>query len=98
MPGLTIRYEDMKIAPQETLRKIFDFCGLPTSSMETVYQVLEKDSQAGSGISQDALRHKKSGLTETQRADLYRELQSHPVIRESDFVLPATWMPAAQMG
>lgn len=97
MPALTMRYEDVKTAPQEALQTIFDFCRLPTSSMATVYQVLEKDSQAGSGVSQDALRHKQTGLNEAQRADMYRELQSHPVISEPDFILPDTWMPSVKV-
>ena len=92
MPGFAIRYEDMKAAPHETLRKIFEYCGLPTTSMDTVYAVLEKDSQAGSGVSQEALSHKKSGLTEAQRADLFRELQAHPTIQSPDFVVPTTWV------
>jgi hypothetical protein len=97
MLSLTIRYEDMKIAPQQVLAKIFEFCGLPTTSMDVVYQVLEKDSQAGSGVSRDALKHKKSGLSDTQRADLHRELRSHPIIWEPDFILPDTWMPSVQV-
>ena len=97
MPGLAIRYEDMKTAPHETLQKIFEYCGLPTSNMEAVYQVLEKDSQAGSGVSQETLSHKKSGLTESQRTDLFRELQAHPTIQSPDFVIPGTWMPTAQV-
>jgi len=97
MPGLAIRYEDMKTAPHETLQKIFEYCGLPTSNMEAVYQVLEKDSQAGSGVSQETLSHKKSGLTESQRTDLFRELQAHPTIQSPDFVIPGTWMPTPQV-
>jgi hypothetical protein len=98
MAGLAIRYEDLKAAPHETLQKILAHCGLPMMSMEAVYQVLEKDSQAGSGMSQEALRHKTSGLTDAHRADLFRELQSHPTIQSPDFVVPATWMPTAQVG
>lgn len=98
MPGLTIRYEDMKTIPHETLRKIFEYCGLPTSNTEVVYQVLEKDSQAGSGVSQSALNHKRSGLTEPQRADLFRELQAHPTIQSPDFLVPGTWVATAQVG
>jgi hypothetical protein len=96
MSGLVIRYEDMKVAPRQALTTIFEFCGLPTTSMDAVYQVLERDSQAGSGISQDALKHRQSGLSDAQRADLHRELQSHPIIREPDFIVPETWMPVAQ--
>jgi hypothetical protein len=97
MPGLAIRYEDMNAAPQETLRQIFEFCSLPMTSMEAVYQVLEKDSQAGSGMSREALSHKKSGLTDAQRSDLFRELQVHPEIQSPDFVVPGTWIPMAQV-
>jgi hypothetical protein len=98
MPGLAIRYEDIKAAPHETLKKIFEYCGLPITSMDAVYQVLEKDSQAGSGMSQESLRHKKSGLNDTQWADLLRELQAHPVIQSPDFVVPGTWMPTVRVG
>ena len=98
MPGLAIRYEDLKAAPHETLWKIFEYCGLPMTSMDEVYQVLERDSQAGSGMSREALRNKKSGLTDAQRTDLFRELQAHPVIQSPDFVVPGTWMPTEQMG
>jgi hypothetical protein len=96
MPGLAIRYEDMKAAPQETLVKIFTYCGLPMTSMDAVYQVLEKDSQAGSGMSQEALSHKQSDLTEAQRADLFQQLQAHPMIQSPDFLVPGTWIPAVQ--
>jgi hypothetical protein len=64
--------------------------------MDAVYQVLERDSQAGSGMSQEALRHKQSGLTDVQRADLFRELQAHPAIQSPDFILPGTWIPITQ--
>jgi hypothetical protein len=97
MPGLAIRYEDVQAAPQETLQKIFEYCGLPVTSMNAVYQVLEKDSQAGSGMSQDALRHKKSGLNDAQRADLFRELEAHPTIQSPDFLVPGTWMPTVRV-
>ena len=72
---------------------ILVYCGLPITSIDMVYQALDKDSQAGSEVSQEALSHKKSGLTETQRSDLIRELQAHPTIQTPDFVVPGTWIP-----
>jgi hypothetical protein len=93
MPGLAIRYEDMKAAPHETLQRIFEYCGLPMTSMDAVYQVLERDSQAGSAISQEALSQKKNGLTDVQRADLIRVLQPHPTIHTPDYIVPETWTP-----
>jgi hypothetical protein len=62
-------------------------------SMDTVYQVLERDSQAGSAISRERLSQKKNGLTEAQRADLVRTLQSHPTIHTPDYMVPETWTP-----
>lgn len=61
--------------------------------MDAVYQVLESDSQAGSAISQEALRQKKNGLTDIQRADLVRALQPHPTIHTPDYIVPETWIP-----
>jgi hypothetical protein len=97
LPGLALRYEDIQAAPQETLHKIFEYCGLPVTRMDAVYQVLEKDSQAGSGFARDALRHKQTSLTESQRADLFQELQAHPVIQSPDFLVPGTWIPAERV-
>ena len=96
MTILAIRYEDMKAAPHETLRNILEYCNLPITSIDAVYQVLDKDSQAGSGVSREALSHKKSGLTETQRSNLFRELQAHPTIQTPDFVVPGSWIPTNQ--
>jgi hypothetical protein len=93
MPGLAIRYEDIQAVPQAALEQIFEFCGLPTAGMESVHQVLEKDSQAGTGFSRESLSHKKNGLMEAQLADLYRELQAHPAIPSPDYVVPGTWLP-----
>jgi hypothetical protein len=93
MPGLAIRYEDMKAAPHQTLQRIFEHCGLPMTSMDAVYQVLERDSQAGSAISQEALSQKKNGLTDAQRADLVRVLQPHPTIHTPGYIVPETWTP-----
>jgi hypothetical protein len=97
MPGLAVRYEDVNAAPDETLENILAYCGLPVTSMEAASQVLEKDSQAGSGMSREALRYKPSFLTDAQRADLFRALQAHPAIQSSDFLVPGTWMPAVQV-
>jgi hypothetical protein len=88
----------MKAAPQETIRKIFEYFELSTMSMEAVNRVLEKDSQAGSAVSRQALNHKQARLTDTQRADLFRELQAHPTVRTPDVVVPGTWIPVEQMG
>lgn len=90
MPGLAVRYEDLKAAPQETMQKIVEYCGFSNADMEAVYRVLEQDSQAGSAFSQENLRQKKFEMTDAHRADLARILQTHPVINSADFMIPAT--------
>lgn len=65
-----------------------EYCALPVADMDAVYQVLEKDSQAGSVVSREALREKKSGITEAHLADLARELEAHPTIHSPDFRIP----------
>ena len=90
MPGLAIRYEDLKAAPQETMQKIVEYCGFSKFNMEAVYQVLERDSQAGSAFSQEKLLQKNFELTDAHRADLAKILQAHPIINSPDFVMPTT--------
>lgn len=90
MPGLAVRYEDLKANPKETMRKIVEYCGFSNANMEAVYDVLEKDSQAGSAFSQENLGQKKFEMTDVHRADLAKVLQAHPVINSPDFMVPAT--------
>lgn len=90
MPGLAVRYEDLKAAPRETMQKIVKYCGFSNSNMEAVYRVLEQDSQAGSVFSQENLGQKKFELTDAHRADLAKVLQAHSVINSPDFVVPVT--------
>ena len=90
MPGLAVRYEDLKAAPQETMAKIVEYSGFSNANMEAVYQVLEKDSQAGSAFSQESLGQKNFVMTEAHRADLARILGAHPVINSPDFMIPTT--------
>ena len=88
MPGLAVRYEDLKSAPQDTIHKIIEYCGLSTENMEPVYQAFERDSQAGSVLSQENVRLTKFELTDMHKSDLAQALQAHPFIKSADFVIP----------
>jgi hypothetical protein len=88
MPGLAIRYEDLKSTPQETIHKIIDYCGLSPEDIEAIYRVFEKDSQAGSVLSQENVGQTKFELTDAHKADLAQALQAHPFIKSADFVIP----------
>lgn len=88
MPGIAIRYEDLKANPQETIQTIMEYTGLSPDNMAAVYQVFEQDSQAGSAISQENMRQNKFELTDAHKSDLAQALQAHPFIKSPDFVIP----------
>jgi hypothetical protein len=88
MPGLAIRYEDLKSNPKETIHKIIEYCGLTRENMGPVYQAFERDSQAGSVLSQENVGQTKFELTDEHKSDLARALQAHPFIKSADFVIP----------
>jgi len=92
VPMLAIRFEDIKSAPRDATQKIFDYCGFSSVDMRSVYEVLEKDSQAGSAISQEMLVQRDFHLTDAHRADFAQVLQAHPVIHSGEYVVPATWV------
>ena len=93
MPAIAMRYRDLKANPHKAFQKIFEYCSLPTTNMEAVYQVLEKDSQAGTAIAQDTVNQRSNVLTDAHLADLAQVLKDHPVIKSPDFIVPATWIP-----
>ena len=90
MPGMAVRYEDLKSTPQETIHKIIEYCGLSPEGIESVYRVFDKDSQAGSILSQENVGQNKFELSEAHRSDLAQALQAHPFIKSADFVIPTT--------
>jgi len=87
VPMLVIRFEDIKSAPQDAARKIIEYCGFSNVDMKSVFDVLEKDSQAGSGVSQEMTAQNDFQLTDVHRADFAKVLQAHPVIQSGDFVI-----------
>lgn len=89
MPGMAIRYEDLTSNPRESIHRIMEYCGLSTENMEPVYQAFERDSQAGSTLSQENLRQAKFEISDAHRSDLAQALQAHPFIKSADFVIPA---------
>ncbi len=92
VPMLAVRFEDIKSAPRDATRKIIEYCGFSNVNMKTVYEVLEKDSQAGSGVSQDMVAQHDFELTDAHRADFTRVLQAHPIIHSGDYIVLSTWI------
>lgn len=92
VPALALRFEDIIAAPQDAVKRVIEYCGFPDVDIESVYKVLEKDSQAGSMISQEILEQRDFQLTDAHRADLAQVLKAHPTIRSGEYILPSTWV------
>ena len=90
MPGLAIRYEDLNGAPEETIHKVMEYCGLSPDNVQAVCKVFEKDSQAGSVLSQEKVGQNSFELSDAHRSDLAQVLQAHPFIQSPDFVIPTS--------
>jgi len=92
VPFMAFRFDDIKAAREEAVRAIIDYCGLSNVDMKSVYKALERDSQAGSPISQEILAGRDFKLSDENRADLAQVLAAHPVIQDGHFVVPSTWV------
>lgn len=92
MPILALRFEDIKVAPREAMKKIIEYCGFQNVHMDAVYKALDRDSQAGSPISQEALANHDFKLTDVHRAYIAQALAEHPTIHSGDYIVPSTWV------
>lgn len=89
--ALAVRYEDLNMRREETLRGVFAYCGLPVSSVKGALRAFERDAQAGTVLArEDAKRGNALRLSEQQVADIHDVLQRHPIIKLPDYMLPGT--------
>jgi hypothetical protein len=51
IPALSIRYDNLRDAQEDTLAQIFHYCGLPINNFEQILSVFKQDSQAGTNLS-----------------------------------------------
>ena len=87
---LAIRYERWRSAPHQTAEAMLDYCQCRPADMTAVYTALNRDSQADSYLSRDALGQRQRVLTDAELAELNLHLQNHPFIHDADFVVPNT--------
>lgn len=92
VPFVAFRFDDIKAAREEAVKKIIEYCNLSNVDMDAVYKSLERDSQAGSLISQEILAGRDFKLSDQHLADLAQALAAHPVIQDGHFVVPSTWV------
>jgi hypothetical protein len=82
---LAIPYSSWKLDPRRTALAMLDHCGCIPDDLTTIEETLTKDSQAGSSISQDAVKKKTTTSQIFDPAELNRHLQSHTYIQTTDF-------------
>jgi hypothetical protein len=87
---LAIRYASWQSAPRETAEAMLDYCQCRPTDMTAIYETLNRDSQAGTGLSRETLEQRKRVITERELMELHWHLRNHAFIHESDFEVPNT--------
>ncbi len=87
---LAIRYANWLSAPRKTAEAMLDYCRCRPTDMTAIYETLNRDSQAGTHLSREALEQHKRVITELELEELHWHLQNHAFIHEADFEVPNT--------
>jgi hypothetical protein len=91
IPALAVRYDDLNTHWEHIVTEVFKYCTLPTARVQETLGVFARDAQAGTELARDNPQEgNKLRLTDAQRNEVTRILQRHPVVRDSDFVVPGT--------
>jgi hypothetical protein len=90
MEMLAIRYASWLSAPRKTAEAMLDYCRCRPADMTAIYETLDRDSQAGTGLSREAIEQRERVITETELEELHRHLQRHAFIHEADYEVPNT--------
>ncbi len=98
VPMRAVRYEDMIVQPNQIVRSLFEYCGLPTSPEHLALGIkaFERDSQQGSSLARTNLKQDSDNqLTKAHLQQIHQLLAEHPTIHTSDFIVPGTIQPAS---
>lgn len=87
---LAIRYTDWRSAPRETAEAMLEYCRCRPADMTAIYETLDRDSQAGTRLSREALEQRGRATTERDLEELYWHLQHHAFIHEPAYEVPNT--------
>jgi len=90
MLDASVPYSSWKLDPRQTAFSTLDYCGVCPDDLTTIEETLAKDSQAGSPVSQDAVKKKTTTPNFFDLAELNRYLKSHPYIQTADFEVANT--------
>jgi hypothetical protein len=87
---LAIRYASWLSAPRETAEAMLEYCWCKPTDMTAIYETLNRDSQADSHLSREALQHHNRVMHEHELEELHLFLGGHAFINEADFEVPNT--------
>ena len=87
---LPIRFVSWQSHPEETARRLLAYCGCYPVSSERLLDVLSRDSQANTVLSQKNIRRREQRLLPGDVEKLYYHLSRHSTIRSADFNMPGT--------
>ena len=87
---LAIRYDSWRSAPRKTAEAMLDYSRCRPNEMSAIYATLNRDSQADTHLSREALGQHKRVITDLELDELLRHLQNHAFIHEADFEVPNT--------
>ena len=91
IPILAVRYDELNTYREQIVTEVFKYCGLPTGAVRETLGVFARDVQAGTELARDNPREgNKLRLSDEQRNGVTKILQRHPVVKDSDFVVPGT--------
>jgi len=87
---LAIPYPNWQLDPHRTALSMLDYCGCCPDDPTIIEETLMQDSQAGSPVSQDAVKKKSAPFWVFDPAELKRHLQNHAYIQSPDFEVANT--------
>lgn len=87
---LAIRYASWLSLPRRTVEAMLEYCQCRPADMTAIYEALSRDSQAGTGLSREALERRARAITDLEIEELHWHLQHHAFIHEADYEVPNT--------
>jgi len=87
---LAIRFASWRSDPRKTAEAMLRYCGCKPADMTAVYETLNRDSQEGTGLSQESIDQRGRAITKLDLEELNWHLKNHPFIHEADFEVANT--------
>jgi hypothetical protein len=91
IPALAVRYDDLNTHRERVVTELFKYCNLPTAQVQETLRAFACDAQAGTDLARENPEEgNQLKLSKEQLDELTRIVKRHPIIKDSDFVVPGT--------